>query len=64
LFELTNKTDSSVNLYFGPKAAGGRENEWIKTIPGKGWFVYLRVYGPESSAFDGSWKSGDFEELT
>jgi len=31
--------------------------------PGKGWFVYFRVYGPEQAAFDGSWKPGDFEEV-
>jgi len=34
---------------------------WIKTIPGKGWFTYFRIYGPEQAAFDGSWKPGDFE---
>jgi hypothetical protein len=31
---------------FGPKAPAGHEGEWIKTIPGKGWFVYFRIYGP------------------
>ena len=36
---------------------------WIKTIPGKGWFSYFRIYGPEKEAFDGSWKPGDFEEV-
>jgi hypothetical protein len=30
---------------------------------GKGWFVYLRLYGPEVQAFDGSWNPGDFEEM-
>jgi hypothetical protein len=46
---------------FGPKAPAGHEGEWIKTIPGKGWFVYFRIYGPEKPAFDGSWRPGDFE---
>ena len=50
-------------LYFGPTAPPGKETQWIKTIPGKGWFVYFRVYGPEQAAFDGSWKPGDFEEV-
>jgi hypothetical protein len=36
---------------------------WIQTIPGKGWFAYFRGYGPEESAFDGSRKPGDFEEM-
>jgi len=61
LFELKDKTGSSVDLYFGPTAPSGHEGEWIKTIPGKGWFVYLRLYGPEQSSFDGTWKPGDFE---
>ncbi|MET0815834.1 MAG: DUF1254 domain-containing protein [Pseudoxanthomonas sp.] len=51
----------SIDLYFGWKAPKGREGRWIRTIPGKGWFVYFRIYGPEAPAFDGSWKPGDFE---
>jgi hypothetical protein len=26
-------------------------------------FVYFRIYGPEKAALDGSWQSGDFEEV-
>lgn len=63
LFELKDKTGSSVDLYFGPRAPRGQESQWIKTIPGKGWFVYFRIYGPEAPAFDGSWKPGDFERI-
>lgn len=64
LFEVKDKAaDPSVDLYFGPKAPAGKESQWIKTNPGKGWFVYLRLYGPQEPAFDGSWKPGDFEEL-
>ena len=63
LFELKDKTGASPELYFGPKAPEGKEAEWIKTIPGKGWFVYFRIYGPDQPAFDGSWKPGDFEQI-
>jgi hypothetical protein len=64
MFELKDKAaETSVDLYFGPKAPAGREGEWIKTSPGKGWFVYFRIYGPEQPAFDGSWKPGDFEAV-
>lgn len=64
MFELSNKMkENSIDLYFGPKAPVGHEGEWIKTIPGKGWFAYFRIYGPEKAAFDGSWKPGDFEEM-
>jgi hypothetical protein len=38
----------SVDLYFGPTAPAGQENRWIKTTPGKAWFTYFRIYGPEA----------------
>ncbi len=64
LFELKDLGDAkSVDLHFGPQAPPGQEGRWIKTNPGKGWFVYFRIYGPEKAAFDGSWKPGDFEEV-
>ncbi|GEO43313.1 hypothetical protein SAE02_74610 [Skermanella aerolata] len=63
LFELKEGSGSSTDLYFGPTAPAGHEDRWIKTIPGKGWFVYFRIYGPEKPAFDGSWKPGDFEKI-
>lgn len=53
--------NNSVELYFGPSAPDGREDRWIQTLPGRGWFVYLRLYGPEAPAFDGTWQAGDFE---
>jgi hypothetical protein len=62
LFELKDIGKESVDLFFGPVAPKGGESPWIKTIPGKGWFAYFRIYGPERAAFDGSWKPGDFEE--
>jgi hypothetical protein len=61
MFELSDKAgESSVALYFGPEVPVGHENEWVKTSPGKGWFTYFRIYGPEPAAFDGSWKPGGF----
>ena len=61
LFELKDKAGAAADLYFGPSAPAGHEGEWIKTIPGRGWFSYFRIYGPEAPAFDGSWKPADFE---
>jgi hypothetical protein len=64
LFELKDLGEAkSVDLYFGPKAPKGAEGRWIQTTPGKGWFSYIRIYGPQKAAFDGSWKPGDFEEV-
>jgi hypothetical protein len=44
-----------------PSGPEGAEGRWIKTIPGRGWFVYVRIYGPEQPAFEGSWRLPDFE---
>jgi hypothetical protein len=64
MFELKGlEIERAAELFFGPKAPAGKEKRWIKTIPGRGWFVYFRIYGPEQSAFDGSWKPGDFEAV-
>jgi hypothetical protein len=64
LFEkMAPNPDRSVDLYFGPQAPAGEEGQWIKTTPGRGWFSYFRIYGPEAAAFDGSWKPGDFEAV-
>ncbi|MGH6882048.1 MAG: DUF1214 domain-containing protein, partial [Hypericibacter sp.] len=63
MFELKDaSTSAPVDLYFGPVAPAGHEDRWIKTNPGKGWFAYIRIYGPQQAAFDGSWKPGDIEE--
>ena len=35
-----------------------------QTMPGKSYFVFMRLYGPLESWFDKSWKPGDFELLT
>jgi hypothetical protein len=61
LFELKDASGAAAELHFGPSAPTDGQDRWIKTIPGKGWFVYFRIYGPEAAAFDGSWKLGDFE---
>src|SRR6516162_3308013 len=53
LFELKDTGDAkSIDLYFGPKAPSGQEGRWVETIPGRGWFTYFRIYGPEGPAFD------------
>jgi hypothetical protein len=53
--------DHSVDVYFGPKAPNGKENNWIQTVPGKGWFIMLRLYGPLEPWFDKTWKPGEIE---
>lgn len=60
MFELPHDGSDTVTLHVGPNAPAGAENRWVQTVPGRSWFVYLRIYGPQESAFDGTWRSGDF----
>ena len=51
--------DGSIDIYFGPAAPEGKETNWIKTLPGKGWFTYIRIYGPLEPFFEQTWKPDD-----
>ena len=55
--------DGSVDLFFGPEAPAGKEKNWVKTIPGEGWEILLRLYGPLEPYFEGTWKPDDFVKL-
>jgi hypothetical protein len=54
-------SDGSADVYFGPKAPAGEEHNWIQTIPKKGWFMILRLYGPLEPWFDKTWRPGEIE---
>ena len=59
--DLIYNADGSIDLYFGPEAPAKFEDNWIKTAPGRAWFVLLRLYGPLEPWFDKTWKPDDFE---
>ena len=61
---LKTNADGSVDVYFGPKAPAGFENNWVQTIPGKGWFMILRLYGPLEPWFDKTWRPGEIEQMS
>lgn len=61
LFDLHDASGDTVELHFGPEPPQGGEHRWVQTTPGRGWFVYFRIYGPETAAFDGTWQLPDFE---
>src|SRR5262249_44970924 len=48
--------DGSTDVYFGPQAPKGHEKNWLRTLPGKGYFVIFRLYGPTEAYFDQSYK--------
>jgi hypothetical protein len=55
--------DGSTDIYFGPSAPQGHEKNWLRTVPGKGYFVIFRLYGPTQPYFDKTWKLPDIEKV-
>ncbi len=55
--------DGSTDLYLGPKAPAGKQGNWLATVPGRGYFAILRLYGPTEPAMNRSWKPGDIERV-
>jgi hypothetical protein len=53
--------DGSVDVYFGREAPKGKEKNFIKTDPNKGFFVVFRFYGPLEGYIDKTWVLNDFE---
>jgi hypothetical protein len=60
--DLRKNEDGSVDIYCGPKAPAGGEQNWIPTVPGKNWFAF-RFYQPTEAYFDRSWPLPDFEQV-
>ncbi|MCL7958739.1 MAG: DUF1254 domain-containing protein [marine benthic group bacterium] len=53
--------DGSYDVYFAPEAPEGRESNWLQTIPGKSWFIILRIYGPLEAWLNQTWQPGEIE---
>ena len=58
---MIKNDDGSYDIFFGPKAPKGQENNWVQTVPGKGWNMLFRVYGPLEPWFNKTWRPGDVE---
>ena len=52
--------DRSCDVYIGPKRPEGKVN-WIQTIPGKGWNLLWRIYGPTQVWYDKGWRPSEIE---
>ena len=61
---VETKPDGSTDIYFGPTAPGGKESNWLQTIPGKGWWTILRLYNPLQPFFDKTWRPSEIEEVS
>ena len=55
--------DGAIDIYFGPSAPAGKEKNWVKTLPGQGWFAYIRFYGPLAPFFEQTWKPDDIVKV-
>ena len=55
-------------FFKGPKQleepVKGAVKTWLATIPGKGFFVILRLYGPTKAFYDQAWKPDDVEKYS
>jgi len=58
---LKQNADGSYDIYFSPKPPKGYENNWLATVPGKGWFVALRMYGPLEPWIEKTWRPSEIE---
>ena len=55
--------DGSTDIYFGPTAPEGKANNWLQTVPGKGWWTILRLYNPLQSFFDKTWRPSEIQPM-
>jgi hypothetical protein len=54
--------DGATTVYFSPEQpAGVKRDNWIQTMPGKGWFLILRLYSPLEPFFDKTWRPSEIE---
>ena len=58
---MIKNDDGSYDVYFGPKAPKGQENNWVQTISGKGWNMIFRLYGPLEPWYEKTWRPGEPE---
>lgn len=55
--------DGTIDIHFGPTAPASGGN-WIRTVPGKGWFPIFRFYSPTQAYFDKTWTLNDIEPVS
>jgi hypothetical protein len=61
--KLDVNPDGSVDIRFGPAAAKEKAVNWLQTIPGKEWYIVLRIYNAPEACLARGWNPGDIEEI-
>lgn len=59
--EVKKNADGSVDIYFGPKPEKGKEGNWLRTHPGRRFFLLSRFYGPKPELFGDSFELNNIE---
>jgi hypothetical protein len=62
--KVETNTDGSTTIHFGPTAPDGMANNSLQTVPGKGYFVILRLYNPLQPFFAKTWRPSEIEPYT
>jgi len=60
---LQKNADGSIDIYFGPKAPAGHESNWVPTDASRTFEVMFRLYGPEKTLFDKTWRLPDIAKV-
>ena len=60
--ELQKNTDGSIDIYFGPQAAG-KDSNWVPTDPARKFELMFRAYAPIRVLFDKTWVLPDVERV-
>lgn len=61
---LKRNADGGATIWFEPKAPAGKAANWVQTMPGRGYNLILRLYGPLQPWFNQTWQPGDLEPQT
>ncbi|MCC6315105.1 MAG: DUF1254 domain-containing protein [Thermomicrobiales bacterium] len=52
--------EGATTIWFAPaQPTGVARGNWIQTVPGKSWFVLLRLYSPTQAFFDKTWRPSE-----
>ena len=61
--KVTYNSDGSADVYLGPNQPDDNDANWIKTVPGRGYFAGIRVYSPTEAFFEQTWRPDDIEKI-
>jgi hypothetical protein len=56
-----DKPKYATDMPAGIAAPAGKKNNWVQTMPGKGFNVILRLYSPLKQWYDKTWRPSEIE---